>query len=205
MSTAQFYFHESWTATAVRTARRQDVVILFIAVAVCCASFVFAILFSADQRYPVAAIKGIHGPVAAQSPAATNVSKSVAALRVGDEPIARNHSELLTLERSGQRNYIEFSLPRSNTFEPVGPIQLGFWRVDTRHDAVQGSVLIGQRRVDIKHIGVNERVTIPITNGDMLELVVNRVSKSQISGYISEPKGTSELALNAGSKSAVVP
>lgn len=205
MSSAQFYLPESWATASIPAVRSRDLVILCIAVAVFCASFVFAILYSSDQRYPIAAVHESFAPGTRQLPVPAAVSKPVASSRPAIEPIARNHRELLALERLGHRNYIEFSLPRSSSFVPVGPIELGFWRVDTRHDAVQGSVLIGQNRVDFRHIDVKNPVTIPLASGELLEIVVNRVSKSQISGYISEPKGaTSDLALNTSSQSAVV-
>jgi hypothetical protein len=105
--------------------------------------------------------------------------------------IARSHRELLALERLGQRTYTEFSMPRSNSFEPVGPIELGIWRVDARHDEAEASVMVDQRRLDIKRIALNQRVDITMDHGRTIELVLNRINKNQVGGYVSEPKETS--------------
>jgi hypothetical protein len=192
MSTAHFYLPGFWDASSVRTVRPRDVTALCVAIAACCASIVFALLFNSDQRYPVAAVHET-SPVNLYHPATVPLTRALSSATV-----ARNHGELLAMERQGQRNYIEFSLPRSSSFEPVGPIELGVWRVDTLHEAIQASVLLGSTRLDFKRIGMNERVLVPIAHDQVLEVVVNRATKNQVSGYVSEPRNVSwELARNS--------
>ncbi len=156
--------------------RPRDVAVLCLSVAACCAALVFAGLYKSDQRYPVAPVREHAMPLAAAAPAPIV------------QPMARTHDELLALERLGERNYIEFSLLRSDSFQPVGPLALGVWRTDTRHDAVEASVLLAAHRIDLKEVKVNELVTIPVGHSQALELVVNRVTKDQVAGYVSEPK-----------------
>ncbi|HEX4749851.1 MAG TPA: hypothetical protein VH302_09945 [Bryobacteraceae bacterium] len=165
----------------------RDSAVLFVAVAICCAASLFALLCKYQSSYPVAPL---HEQVLAL-PVPPTASPNQAAQIIESRPtssIAHTHNELLALERLGERNYIEFSIARSDGFQPVGPIELGFWRGDARHGAAQASVLLGQHRLDLRHLKVNERVLIPIGRSENLELVINHVSRNQIRGYLSEPK-----------------
>jgi hypothetical protein len=190
MATANLQFprHLELTDFRKQVIRLRDSAILFAAVAVCCGGSLFALLCKFQPTYPVAPVQQqvVASPVPATSTNANQSAEVVQSPRASS--IAHTHNELLALERLGERNYIEFSITRSSGFQPVGPIELGFWRSDSRHDTAQASVLVGQRRLDLRRVKVNERVLIPIGPSENLELVINRVSRNQISGYLSEPK-----------------
>lgn len=165
----------------------RDIAMLSLAVALCCAASMFALLCKSDRTYPVAPMR--EEPVAVSAPAAAPVAERAGVIESHSTlSVAHTHGELLALERRGERNYVEFSVTRSGAFQPVGPIELGLWGTDARHDAIQASVIVGERRFDLKRLKVDERVLIPIGNSENLELVVNRLGRNQISGYISEPK-----------------
>jgi hypothetical protein len=167
MSTAQFYVPGPLTASRVdRTIGLRDLVLLCLAIAICCASFVFALLCKSEQNYPI-----------------TPVQVSTAASR---HVVTAAHSEPADLRPSSSPTHINFTLRRANSFQPVGPIQLGIWRIDARHDSVRVSILVSNRRIDLKRVGLNERVVIPATPSQM-ELVINGISNNQVSGYITEP------------------
>lgn len=188
MQTADAYLPGMLLGPGKRTLPPRALAAVCVAVAVACAAIVFVVLYNLDARYPVAAVRNYNPPAAPTSIAAPTESP------VTEQPdaIARNHMELVALEQLGKRNYIEFSLGRSDGFEPVGPLEIAVWRVDTKRDVVQASVLADQRRIDYKHIKVNEPVLIPTANSKNLELVVNAVTRTQISGYVSQPKGEAD-------------
>jgi hypothetical protein len=101
--------------------------------------------------------------------------------------VARDHEELVALERDGRRNYTEFSIGKSTHFQPVGPVSMGVWRTDPRRKTCTLSVLADSVRQDISNVLVGESIWIS-ARGHSVEFVVNRVDKDGISGYVSEPK-----------------
>ena len=174
------------------------VAVLSFIVATCCAALVFGFLYNFDQPYPASAINIQTAPAsvpAVASDVRSDASKG-APVDVSDTntvqtrteqsvPLARTHDELLAIERAGDRHFVEFSVSKSNAFQPVGPIAIGLWRADAKHGTVQISVLAGHHRIDYKHVNVYERLWIQ-TRSQPVELVIIRISKNQIVGYVSE-------------------
>jgi hypothetical protein len=167
MSTAQAFVSRAFAAThGDRTIGLRDLVVLSLAVAATCASFVFVTLCNSDQHYPIAAVQH-DAAVPTQAPSAVP----------SPQPTANG------------RTNIDFTLRRSNVFQSVGPIRLRIWRIDARHESVRASILVSHRRID-KRMSINEHVKIPASPSQTLDLVINRVSRNQVSGYISEPDNT---------------
>ena len=48
--------------------------------------------------------------------------------------IAKNHDELVALEKKGERNYHEFDLRKSKQFQKVGPISISVRKSNTKHE-----------------------------------------------------------------------
>ena len=201
MSTAQIFFPGRFYSQGRRTLDRRALLLLFAAVAICCAAIVFVVLYNLDQRFPVAEV---HTPATAVldvtptnvplvTAGATSISTSSTTklerrtIRRA-EPIAHTHGELLALEQLGERNYVEFSVAKSSSFQPVGPIQIGFWRSDSKRASVQMSILLEKRRIDLKSVRTNERVSLIAPHSQPLELVINSATRNQITGYLSEPR-----------------
>jgi hypothetical protein len=192
MSIGHAYFPGSLFIQQRRRPGMRDVGLLSVAVSVGCAIFVFLMLYRSDGRYAVAAVPNLvaarPGAYAqARQPIAHPISARVVSAP-GLQPVARTHEELLALERKGERTYVEFSLARTGKFHPVGPVQIGVWRTDAKHASVQASILLNQHRIDFKRLKVNERISIPTAPSQTLDLVVNGVTRDQITGYVSEPK-----------------
>ncbi len=116
--------------------------------------------------------------------------------------IAKNHSELVALEKRGQRNYYEFDLSRSKEFSRTGPISLSLRHADTKHDRYNVMLLVDDNRLEKKNVDLYEPVWISSSDEPQpLEIVVNKISKNHIHGYISAPKFTN-AELNATGDSA---
>lgn len=103
--------------------------------------------------------------------------------------IARNHEELVTLEKKGERNYYEFSFEKSKTYHHTGPISIGLRKADAKHEYCDLQMLVDDREITRKHVNLYESITFyPEGYPLPLELVINRIDKDSVHGYVSEPK-----------------
>jgi cell division protein FtsB len=104
--------------------------------------------------------------------------------------IARNHDEIDQLRHMGQRDYFEFTVQRKSGATKVGSIQLVLKDTNTKKNQYTMNVLADDNSFEKKNRSVNEPIFF-YTGGSRsaLELVVNKVSKSSATGYLSIPKG----------------
>jgi hypothetical protein len=104
--------------------------------------------------------------------------------------IARNHDEIDQLRRTGQRDYFEFTVQRKAGATKVGGIQLLLKDTNTKKNQYTMNVLADDNSFEKKNRSVNEPIFF-YTGGSRsaLELVVNKVTKSSATGYLSMPKG----------------
>ncbi len=116
--------------------------------------------------------------------------------------IAKNHDELVALEKKGERSYFEFDLAKSKAFQRVGPLSLSLRKTNTKNSFYDMSVLVEDSRVTKKHVSLFEPVLFyPSDSHQPVELVVNRIDKNTVRGYVSAPKyKASELAAAASSQ-----
>ncbi len=106
-----------------------------------------------------------------------------------DNSIARNHAELVSLEKRGLRHYVEFSLGKSRRLEPVGPVSVGIWRTDARHKTYDLAISAGGHRLQRKHIALYSAVLIATAEHSRpVQFVVNEIDRDGVSGYLSEPR-----------------
>jgi len=110
--------------------------------------------------------------------------------------VARNHDEIDQLRRMGQRDYFEFTVTRKAGAQKVGSIQVQLKDTNMKKNQFTIDVLADDKNFEKKNRSVNEPIFF-YTGGSRqpLELVVNKVSKTTASGYLSVPK-------NAGATSA---
>jgi hypothetical protein len=112
--------------------------------------------------------------------------------------IARNHDEIDQLRRMGQRDYFEFSVSRKGGAERVGSIQVELKDTNTKKNQYTINVLADDKNFEKRNRSVNEPIFF-YTGGShaALELVVNKVSKSSASGYLSVPKSAGTASASA--------
>lgn len=105
--------------------------------------------------------------------------------------IARNHDEIDQLRRIGQRDYFEFTVQRKGGATKVGGIQLVLKDTNPKKNQYTINVLADDNSFEKKNRSVNEPIFF-YTGGSRsaLELVVNKVTKSSATGYLSVPKAT---------------
>jgi small-conductance mechanosensitive channel len=112
--------------------------------------------------------------------------------------IARNHDEIDQLRRMGQRDYFEFTVTRKSGAEKVGTIQVELKDTNTKKNQYTINVLADDKSFEKKNRSVNEPIFF-YTGGShaALELVVNKVSKTTASGYLSVPKSAGSTSASA--------
>lgn len=118
--------------------------------------------------------------------------------------IAKNHDELVILQKRGDRNLYEFDLERSKQFHRVGPLNVSVRSVNQKHRFYDMVMTVEDQQVERKHVSLYEPLMLRLADRPQpVELVVNRIDKNGVRGYISEPKyKNSELASTTGSAPA---
>ena len=103
--------------------------------------------------------------------------------------IATNASELAELKKLGERNYIEFTLPKNGGPQKVGDIQIALRKTDMKRNRFTFDVVADDKKVEKKDKTVNEPVQFYLASARVpYEVVVNSVSKDSVKGYLSIPK-----------------
>lgn len=109
--------------------------------------------------------------------------------------IARNHDEIDQLRRMGQRDYYEFTVTRKAGAQKVGGVQVELRGTNQKKNQFTINVLADDKTFEKKNRSVNEPIFF-YTGGShaALELVINKVTKSSASGYLSVPKAAGTAA-----------
>jgi hypothetical protein len=113
--------------------------------------------------------------------------------------IAKTHEELVALAKRGERSYFEFDLTKSKQFQRVGPLTLALRRTDTKHKNFNLDMIVDDNRLSKKNVNLYEPVWIHTENESQpVQIVVNKVEKNLVHGYVSAPKyKPSELAVSS--------
>lgn len=112
--------------------------------------------------------------------------------------IAKNHEELVALQRKGERNYYEFDLSKSKQFRREGPLSISVRKVNVKHGFADLTMLVNDAELTRKHVNLYEPIMFrPEGYTAPVEIVINQVSKDRVHGYVSEPKYKA-TELNAG-------
>jgi hypothetical protein len=103
--------------------------------------------------------------------------------------IARNHDEIDQLRRLGEREYVEFTIAGKNKPQKVGNVTVELKGVNEKKNQYSVAMTVEDKRFDKKNRALNEPIFF-YTSGTKLpeEIVINKVSKDTISGYVSVPK-----------------
>ena len=120
--------------------------------------------------------------------------------------IARTHDELVALEKRGERSYFEFDLTKSKQFQRIGPLSLSLRKADTKHKSYEIQMVVDDNHLTKKNVNLYEPIWIHTENeAQPVQIVVNRIDKNEVHGYISAPKyKPSEVSSTSGA-AAVTP
>jgi len=116
--------------------------------------------------------------------------------------IARNHDEIDQLRRLGERDYLEFSITGKNKPQKVGNVTVELKGVNQKRNQYSVAMTVEDKRFEKKNRALNEPILF-YTSGthQAEEVVINKVGKDQVSGYLSIPKANGQLtgsATNSG-------
>jgi hypothetical protein len=121
--------------------------------------------------------------------------------------IATTHDEVVVLQRRGERNIYEFDLTKSKQFQRVGPLSLSLRKADTKHGVYDMAVVVDDRSLTKEHVNLFEPVWIDVSGRSQpIQVVVNKIDKNRVRGYISEPRyKTADLAGAAAASASQAP
>jgi uncharacterized coiled-coil protein SlyX len=121
--------------------------------------------------------------------------------------IAKTHEELVSLAKRGERSYFEFDLTKSKEFQRVGPLTLSLRKADTKHKSYELQMIVDDNKLTKKNVNLYEPIWIHTENDSQpVQVVVNRVEKNLVHGYVSAPKyKPSELAASSTGTATITP
>ena len=112
--------------------------------------------------------------------------------------IARNHDEIDQLRRLGERDYVEFTIAGRGKPQKVGNVTVELKGINEKHNQFSAAVTIEDKRFEKKNRAMNEPIFFYLSGTHIPEeIVVNKVGKNTISGYLSIPKANSQTAASA--------
>ena len=107
--------------------------------------------------------------------------------------IARNHDEIDVLRRQGERDYIEFTITGKNQPQKVGNATIELKGVNEKKNRSNIVYTVEDKKYEAKNANINAPIFF-YQSGTHLpeEIVINKVGKNTISGYLSVPKANSQ-------------
>jgi chromosome segregation ATPase len=107
--------------------------------------------------------------------------------------IARNHDEIDVLRRQGERDYVEFTITGKNQPQKVGNVTVELRGVNEKRNRSNVAYTFEDKRYEAKNANINSPIFFYLSGTHQPEeLVINKVGKNTISGYLSIPKANSQ-------------
>lgn len=103
--------------------------------------------------------------------------------------IARNHDEIDVLRRMGERDYVEFTINAKNQPQKIGNVTMELKGVNEKRNRANVVYTVEDKRYEEKNRNVNQPIFFYLSGTHMPEeIVINKIGKNTISGYLSVPK-----------------
>ena len=119
----------------------------------------------------------------------SELKRVIGDLGVQSDLVAHNRAELEELRRRGERDYLEFDLRKTSKRQRIGPVQLELRKTDVKRQKYTLNLVADDRTIEKKDKTVFEPVQFYLEGyGQPTEVVVNKIEKDRIVGYISVPK-----------------
>ena len=171
----------------------RNVAYLALGVAMLSAISVFFALCERDRSFLVHTIQPEHrayanpAPSPSPAPASARTEAAAATSPATAKSADSSETDVQPEKAPAPTENIPFVIPRSKHFQRLGPISIGVWRTDPKRGTYDAALLIEGHRFDKKRIHMDEALAITIGDGPPIQLLVNRVGKNDISGYLSKP------------------
>jgi len=119
----------------------------------------------------------------------SDLKKVTGDLGVTSGYVATNGKELAMLKRLGERNYVEFTLPKNKAPQKVGSVTLLLKKADPKRNRFTFELIADDKKTEKKDRTVNEPIQFIMSRARQpYEIIVNEVRKDLIVGYLAEPK-----------------
>jgi hypothetical protein len=120
-----------------------------------------------------------------------DLKRAVGDMGVMSGLIATNGKDLQALRDLGERNYFEFDLGKGAMTKKVGNVTLTLKKADPKHNRYTIAVLADDNLVEKRDKTINEPVQLYTASSKQpYEIVVNKVKKDGVVGYLATPKVT---------------
>jgi len=107
--------------------------------------------------------------------------------------IARNHDEIDQLRRMGERDYVEFTIAGKNKPQKIGNVTVELKGVNDKKNQFSVAMTVEDKRFEKRNRAMNEPIFFYISGTKLPEeIVINKVGKNTISGYVSIPKANAQ-------------
>ena len=114
--------------------------------------------------------------------------------------IARNHDEIDQLRRLGEREYVEFTIAGKGKPQKVGNVTVELRGTNANKNQFSVALTVEDKLFNKKNRALNEPIFFYLSGTRQPEeIVINKVSKNQISGYLSIPKANAQPKASASS------
>ena len=111
--------------------------------------------------------------------------------------IARTHDELVALAHRTDRDYFEFNLAKRHSQQKVGTVTVQLTKTDTKRNVFTVNLQFDDKPHVYRDKAMDEPVYFYVQGASSaLELVVNKLGKDSIAGYVSTPKAFFPSATN---------
>ncbi len=118
-----------------------------------------------------------------------NLKRATGELDNHSSLIATNGKELDALKELGERNYSEFTITKSKQATRVGDVMVMLKKADPKRNRFTIAVTVDDKTVEKKDRTINEPIQFYTSKAHQPdEIVVNKVNKNTIVGYLSTPK-----------------
>jgi chromosome segregation ATPase len=145
----------------------------------------------ADVSTEVGNVKSAQSQTAAELQKTISDLKSVRGdLGVQSGLVATNANELAALKLRGERNYFDVKLGKTKQPQRVGDITVLLKSTDPKKNKYTVQVMADDKLTEKKDRNINEPVQFYTAKGGRIpyELVINKVEKNMITGYLATPK-----------------
>jgi len=119
----------------------------------------------------------------------SDLKRAVGDMGVMSGLIATNQKDLSALRELGERNYYEFDLKKSAATQKIGDVTIALKKSDPKRNRYTVEVLADDKRVEKRDRTINEPVQLYGSESKQpYEIVVNKIGKDEIVGYLATPK-----------------
>jgi hypothetical protein len=113
--------------------------------------------------------------------------------------IAKNHEGIEALRRLGDRDYTEFMIAKKHQPQKVGDVTIELRGTDPKRNQCNLALVVDDKRTEKRNRTVNEPIFFYAHGAHQpMEIVINRVEKNKVAGYLSVPKAVEQLASSTG-------